>query len=74
MTNAFSQNRELLLDERILGIATLPRRRRCLFECGCGVGIPLMYVSCRMGREGAGGGGPTAHPDNIYVIWIMNFF
>ena len=51
LIDAFSQNRELLLDERILGIATMPRR---VTGCACGIGVPLMYVSH---RTGAGWGG-----------------
>ena len=78
MNDAFSQNRELLLDERILGIATAPRR---VTGCACG-GVPLMYVSRRTGtglgrgraRRGRSevhgartrtGRGCTAHPRHL---------
>ena len=53
LNDAFSQNRELLLDERILGIATVPRR---VTGCACGVGVPLMW--CKS-SDGGGIGAET---------------
>ena len=68
LTDTFSQNRELLLDQRILGIATLPRRRP--FEFGCGIGVYLMYVSRQTGAgeggRGEGAGVPRHTPTSSY--------
>ena len=87
MNDAFSPNRELLLDERIIGIATVPHR---VTGCACGVGVPLMYVSRRTGTglerggngarrtgrrlgRGGKGGGCTAHPRHLLLIIIIIF-
>ena len=52
MNDAFSPNRELLLDKRILGIATVPRR---VTGCACGRRRPF-DVLCKS----SDGGGTAA--------------